>query len=145
MIYMDTTKIDCEKTAAEIQSLLGKHGATQILMEYENREIVALSFILKTRVGERAYCLPVRWKPIFQIIHKKSRSRGRYSQKAVENDEAQARRTAWRIVLRWVQAQLAFTEVGMVTIDEIMLPYMKVQDRLFYEHLLEHQLALPEK
>ena len=62
MFYMASTKIAPEKTAAEIQALLGKHGAKQILSEYENSEIVALSFVIEVNYQRVPFILPLRWE-----------------------------------------------------------------------------------
>ncbi|MDR3599509.1 MAG: hypothetical protein P4L49_03355 [Desulfosporosinus sp.] len=36
---------------------------------------------------------------------------------------AQAKRVAWRIVKRWIDAQVAFVESGMLKFDEVFLSY----------------------
>ena len=35
---------------------------------------------------------------------------------------------AWRVMKDWIAAQLALAETKMVQLDEIMLPYMHVDD-----------------
>lgn len=40
--------------------------------------------------------------------------------------EAQAKRIAWRQILRWVEAQMAFVETGMVKMEEVFMPYIQV-------------------
>lgn len=65
-------------------------------------------------------------------------------------DRSQAERTAWRLVLRWVQAQLAMIETGMVSAPEVFYPYTLIQDagtgrmRTVFEDFIDSQLkALP--
>ena len=41
-----------------------------------------------------------------------------------ESRRQQAVRTSWRVLKDWVEAQMALLETGMVTMDEIFLPYM---------------------
>lgn len=46
----------------------------------------------------------------------------------------QAQRVAWRIVKDWVEAQVALIQTEMVTLDQVMLPYMiGVGDKTIYE------------
>jgi hypothetical protein len=59
--YMATTKINPDKTAAEITALLGRKGAKSILTEYECGEIVALSFLIEREGKEIPFRLPLRW------------------------------------------------------------------------------------
>ena len=48
----------------------------------------------------------------------------------------QARRVAWRQILRWVQAQMALIEVGMVDIKEVFMPYIMVsQEQTLYDQI----------
>ena len=42
------------------------------------------------------------------------------------DDEIQAKRVAWRQLLRWVEVQLAFTRTNMVKVEEVFLPYVQV-------------------
>jgi hypothetical protein len=39
---------------------------------------------------------------------------------------AQAKRVAWRQILRWVEAQLALTETKMAKLHEVFMPYLIV-------------------
>jgi hypothetical protein len=61
-------------------------------------------------------------------------------------DTAQAERTAWRQLLRWVQAQNAMIEVGMAEAGEVYFAYMvnPGTNRTLFEHLVDSQFkALP--
>ena len=139
MFFMGSTNIKPEKTAAEIQGLLGYKGAHQILMEYENREIVAVSFTLRNGNQEIPFRLPVRWEACLQaMLNDPGTPMSRCN-------KDQAKRTAWRIILRWVQAQIALIDTEMVTMTEVMLPYIQVGKGTFYEALeKEHFKMLPD-
>jgi len=59
---------------------------------------------------------------------------------------AQAYRVAWRIVLHWLDAQLAMIQVGLVKLEQVFLPYAqdaagvtvyeRLKERKFSEYLL---------
>ena len=139
MFYMASTKIAPEKTAAEIQALLGKHGAKQILSEYENSEIVALSFAIEVNYQRVPFRLPLRWEACLKAMKEEGRT-----PRSMCNAE-QARRTAWRVLLRWVQAQLAMIDTQMVSMMEVMLPYAQMGELTLYEQLeQDHFKMLPD-
>ena len=140
MVYMHTTKIDPKKTAMEIQSLLLDAGATDILIQAELGTIKGLSFRINTAHGHLPFVLPAEVERVLVIL--KRDHEPRYA------TLAQAQRTGWRLILRWVEAQLALIETGMVTIDQIMLPFLEVDNgsRSLYEKMVDEGflLALPE-
>lgn len=141
-IYMGTTKIPPEKTAAEIQSLLASKGAHNVLTEYDKGEVVAISFAINIRNKEVAFCLPVRWENYFKALQNEYQRK--WDRRRASPKEDQAKRTAWRVVLRWVQAQFALIETDMASLDEVMLPYALVENETFYERLLKDNFKLLE-
>lgn len=119
-----TTTIKPDKTASEIQAKLAKAGASQILTEFREGLPVALSFVVGTEFGPRAYRLPVDPEPVLKVLDRQAWKReipNRYV------NRAQAERVAWRIVKDWTEAQLAIIETQMVTLAQVMLPYMTTE------------------
>ena len=53
-----------------------------------------------------------------------------------ESRRQQAIRTSWRILKDWVEVQMALLETGMVTMDEIFLPYRLSGGQTFYQALV---------
>ena len=39
-------------------------------------------------------------------------------------ERTQAQRVAWRVLKDWVEAQMSILEAGMVSLDQVMLPYL---------------------
>ena len=133
MIYMGTTKIEPEKTAAEIQRVLAQCGAQQIAIDYANLKITALRWTMSVSGQNQCFILPVRVRPVYELMN---RNRQR-------TDMAQAERTAWRQILRWIQAQLALIETSMVEPAEVFSPYMQVgRDQTLYQRIAESGLKL---
>lgn len=122
-LYMGNTTIAAVKTAAEIQSLLVDSGARQVNLTYRDGEIRELKWTMPAHGRELCFSLPVRSEAVLKLLSKQ-RKRGRYSEKATEELRKQAERVAWRQLLRWVQAQMALIQTGMVTTDEVFLPYL---------------------
>lgn len=136
-LFMETTKIDAGKTVAEIQELLGAAGCSGVMTMYENNEVKSISFQIVFMNKNVAFCLPCRWEPIYNKLRLRLK-RPREGQ--LEGLEAQAKRVAWRQILRWVQAQLALVETDMVKIQEVFLPYVQVdmKGRTLYQQVEEN-------
>lgn len=138
-LFMQTTTVADTKTVAEIQTLLARQGATSILLDYQAGQVEALAFRLLVDGAHVPFRLPCRWKAVETLLR-------RSHKRPLRSDtwESWARRVAWRQVLRWVQAQLALIETGMVKPQEVFLPYAVVGDQTLYE-MVERQkfLALP--
>lgn len=131
MLLNYTTKIDPDKTAAEIAKCLSMHGASAVMTEYDpvDNYVTALSFKIKINDREMAFRLPSDWKPVYEILIKGKRRPNSYytGSRSLAHWESehrlQAVRTAWRIIKDWVEAQMALVETQMVTTAQVFLPY----------------------
>jgi hypothetical protein len=119
-LYMETTHIEASQTVGEIQRVLGQYGASAIRMDYDdNREVSSVSFTVLVNGDHIPFRLPCRWQAVYEKL-KQRRKRRPYKR----NDEAQARRIAWRQILRWVEAQLALVDTEMVKLPEVFMSYL---------------------
>lgn len=125
-LYMETTEISASKTAAEISTLLVEAGAREISLQYgETNNLVGLRFVLVVEGTPVQFALPVRVEPVFKILNGRRKQYGQFSRgMMVKQDREQAERVAWRQLLRWIQAQLAMIDTGMVQAQEVFLPYL---------------------
>jgi hypothetical protein len=112
-----TTTITVDKTVGEIQQILGKAGARSVIVDYANRQPEAISF--QVEVNERlvSFRLPSRWQGVWKALQSEPVER-KYK------TEDQARRTAWRIIKDWTEAQIAIIQAGQAELVEVFLPYM---------------------
>lgn len=142
-LYMGTTEIDPVRTIGEIHAYLVRMGALRIMNSYDKGEPVAVHFILNIGGREIPFELPARVEPIYKIMHQ---GRG---DAQVSRDMAQAKRTAWRQVYRWIQAQLALIETGMVDAGEVFYAYAQTgpNETLYQRAVKEgfNRLALAAK
>lgn len=124
-LFMETTEISAEHTCADIQRVLGKHGVTGVMTEYENGEVKAVSF--KTMFLDRTipFRLPCRWEPIYNMFIARPRKTP-FKPEDLLRLQNQAKRVAWRQILRWVEAQLALVKTNMVQVHEVFLPYVQM-------------------
>ncbi len=119
---MGSTEVEASRTIGEITAYLLRMGANQISTQYDDktREPIALYFSLTVRGNMIPFTLPARVEPVFKIINGGGYGRDKF------RDMTQAKRVAWRQIYRWIQAQLALIETGMVTADEVLMPYIQV-------------------
>jgi hypothetical protein len=134
-----TTKVPVSRTVGEIQGLLVKAGARSIMADYDGAgTVVGLSFAVESPLGLQGYTLPVRTERVLAVLER-DRVEPRYS------TAEQSERVACRILKDWIEAQLALLRTEMVTLDQVMLPYMRTDDgRTVYDLYLDRQLALPK-
>ncbi len=128
-LFMETTKIEPPQTVSEIQRILGQYGVSAIRTDFENGEVAAVSFTIKIDEGDPiAFRLPCRWKEVQKMLDEKRPPDSYiYCGEVIERTNIdQAKRVAWRQILRWVQAQLALTETKMAKLHEVFMPYLIV-------------------
>lgn len=118
-----TTDVAVEKTMGDVIGSLQRRGVVRISTVYDDSgDPAGVEFTLKTPYGPRDFALPVRTEG---VLH------------AMENDPKvprskrtpeQAARVAWRIAADWLRAQGALIDSELVTMDEVMMPYMLADD-----------------
>jgi len=133
-LFMETTKISVNKTVGQIQGLLAMAGALSILVDYEASQPSAISFKIQLNDRQVPFRLPCRWKAVLKVLRDR-RKRIRYE----EDLEEQAKRIAWRQILRWTEAQIALIETEMVKTEEVFLPYIQLDStgRTLFEKIQE--------
>lgn len=132
-LYLETTEVPAARTAAEIDALLVDMGARAISKEYgPNGSITAMHFVLLVNNAPHSFRLPVRTATIQKYLGN-------------TRDTGKAERIAWRQMYRWIQAQLAMIQCGMVQAREVFLPYLQdASGRTLFEVMDETQFkALP--
>lgn len=142
-----TTKIPARKTIAECQDLLARAGAISTSVQYRDRQPVGLAFEYETQFGVRAFAMPVAadgiaaqmkrldaehgWPAYLYKGGAGSKNRAHYMTREHATD------VAWRIAKDWLEAQLAIIDASMVTLDQVMLPYLHIEGQTLYDRYLE--------
>jgi len=118
--------------------MLAKAGARQVMIEYDASSLpVGVAFAVETPQGTRTFLLPVAARQVEAVL-KRQRVAPRY------RTPEQAHRVAWRIVKDWLEAQLAIIQTEMVTLPQVMLPYLRTGDgRTMYELYVDSALNGP--
>lgn len=149
MIYMESTTIEPERTAAEIHALLVDAGARQVLTEYnDKREITGIHFVMAVNNQQIPFKMPVRTETILKYFTQKASKTGFLSETKKQQITQKSKRVAWRQLYRWIQAQLAFIDAGMAETAEVFMPYLQTgpNETLYQRAVIRgfERLALPE-
>lgn len=134
-----TTQVPVTRTIGQVQALLVESGARAIATNYDEvGQPTGIAFQVQTAMGMRGFALPVNARRVEAVLGRDKRVERRY------RTPEQAERVAWRIVKDWLEAQLAIIRTEMVTLDQVMLPYMQAEigGRTFYELYVDQQLSL---
>lgn len=141
-IYMESTEIPADRSAAEVSSILMQAGATSVSVRYAEGKVTGMTWTMRVGATELQFSMPARVDPVYKLLL--SRRSGHVDNAARARIMVQAERVAWRQLLRWVQAQLAMIEVGMVQRGEVFMPYIQQADgSTFFEYFESKQLQLP--
>jgi len=112
-----TTSIESEKSIAEIQKCLVKHGAHKIVTDYQNMIPSSVTFCLTINNNVVGFSLPANPEGVLKAMQKdKKVPRSKCTKE-------QAQRVAWRIIKDWVEAQMAIVESQLAEMAEVFLPY----------------------
>jgi hypothetical protein len=99
-----TTSIPVTKTVMQIEEMVvAKMKARQFFKDYKDGEITGVVFIIPTDNGDRAFKLPARVEQVMKMV----------------KNPDQAKRTAWRNIHDWIDAQIALIETEQVKAEEI--------------------------
>lgn len=110
-----TSGVSVYDSLGAIQGALAKHGARQIMVEYDDKgKPSGVMFTIETPEGRRGFALPANVDGVVAV----------FAKQRIRTDREQAERTAWKNLFDWVAAQMALIESGMVQMDEVFLPYL---------------------
>lgn len=138
-VYLETTTISAERTCGSIQQTLCAAGAMAVMMEYDSGRVSAVSFRLSINESDLHFRLPCRWQNMASVLTKRAREND-----ADFNDKC--RRVAWRQIFRWLQAQLALLQTGMVQAHEVFLPYLvDRKGNTLFERMEQSQFLLEDR
>lgn len=144
-LHMETTEISPGKTCGEIISCLVLAGAAEINQTFTEGKISGIRWIMRIHQDNVVFEMPVRVEPVFKLLNSRHQSSWERRDKAAK-DREQAERVAWRQLLRWIQAQVAMIQTGMVEAGEVFMPYMfdPVKNQTLFQTMVEQRFkALP--
>jgi len=140
-MFMETTEIAPEKSASEITQKLIAIGARRVSMTFDEKQrLSGVDFTLVFGRLELPFAVPARIEALVKNDRFAPNLRYDYARR-----RAQAERVAWRQLFRWVEAQCALIDTGMVANIEVFTPYRLQpgpEHRTLYEVMLESDMKL---
>lgn len=129
-----------QTTSNYIQKILARAGAKKVMFEYtDNGELEGIAFFIKTSQGDIPIKLPARVEKVGQVMY------GEAWEHLTENEKDQSKRTTWKNIQDWIDAQCAMIETEMVKLEEIFLPYMATPSgETFFESMENKGFLLSE-
>ena len=131
-----TTAVPVMQSLSEMQERLAASGASHIGVSYEDGYPIALTFGLRGPHGQRHFTVPVDVDAMQRLLRAhedEGRFKSQRKAKGHFTTREHAARVAWRVMKDWLAATLAIVETQMLRLDEVMLPYLMVDE--------EHTLA----
>lgn len=119
-----TTQIPAVKTIGEVQTLLAKHGANRIALDYDDGRAVGVTFAIVTAHGPRLFTLPVDVAAMHRLLVAEYDAGRIKNARPPMRTREHAERVAWRVIKDWLAAQLALVQTEMAALDQVMLPYV---------------------
>lgn len=117
-----TSGIPAQKSISKIEELLAKHGATDILKQYDNGLLSSIYFSIELKDGTRlAFKLPARVDKVKDVLIKEMK---RPREGTVNRIDCQAEKTAWKLLADWVEIQLTLVDLDQAEIVEVFLPHL---------------------
>ncbi|MCW2929938.1 MAG: hypothetical protein JWM19_900 [Actinomycetia bacterium] len=121
-----TTTIEPAKSAQECIAILGAHHAQAVGLTLDNGMPTGLDFVISTRWGPRRFALPVNVEGTKRVLEKAVKD-GLIPLKYATLH--QARKVSWRVLKMWLETQIALIEAGLIELDEVMLPWVYVNEK----------------
>jgi len=119
----------------DIEITLVKHGATQVVKEYDGSgQAIGITFVVKIAEGRFVPVkIPARFREVRQVL----------ADQGFHYDDKKVYRVAWKNIEDWIAAQMTIIELGMVKLQEVFLPYMTDRSGETYFERFEKKNLLP--
>lgn len=129
------SKIPTNRIFELLQKTLSAHGARQVMFDYgEGGKVTGMAFTISYNDKLLPIKLPAQIEKAGQLLR----------EQGFRYDDDQIYRVAWRNILDWVDAQMAFIDIGQVKLEQVFLPYMTDNlGRTFFETLQDTGFLLP--
>lgn len=137
MIKNYTSGVPVDRTMARIEAVLVRGGASNIMKDYRDGMMDAVSFYVKEPTSEKklAIRLPANVEAVYQTLRTEIK---RPRPGTLERLKEQANRTAWKLMQDWVEVQMSLIQMNQVEFLQVFLPYVWDGKRTFFHSLKEN-------
>ena len=123
MIKNYTSSVPVDRTFARIVQALVSAGATNIVTEYRAQRLAAICFsTTNPHTGERVVIrLPANVDKVAEALRARMK---RPRKESLAKVEAQAERTAWKLVQDWTEIQMTLISMQQAEFMQVFMPYV---------------------
>jgi hypothetical protein len=137
MIKNYTSGVPVDRTMARIEAVLVRGGASNIMKDYRDGMVDAVSFFVNEPTTQKrlAIRLPANVNAVYETLLltvKRPRPGTR------ERLKEQAIRTAWKLMQDWVEVQMSLIQMNQAEFLQVFLPYVWDGKRTFFHGLKEN-------
>lgn len=148
MIKNYTSGVAVETTMAQIEKVLVVAGATGFQKLYENRICIAIIFEIEWETGKRvAIKLPANVAQCCEALWRECVRNSPKTRKTKPDFYDQAARTAWKLVLDWVEVQVSLIHLKQLETLQAFMAYVWDGKTTYYQALKTggFQKLLPQR
>jgi hypothetical protein len=129
-----TSNVPAESSIAAIEDRLVRFGASNISKQYDAGLPIGIVFTIKEPKSGKD--LTIELPASVEKVAAKLSLGKRKDSRTVQKIAQQAKRTAWRLILDWVDVQLSLIAMDLVEPLQVFMPYVLMQNGdTFYERI----------
>ena len=132
-----TSKVPAVQSVAYIEKLLVEQGAKNVMKLYSNKRLTGVAFVIDVAGQDMPFKLPAKADKIYEALRVKVKRCNADTRRRLE---AQAERTAWKILAEWIEIQLTMVSLDQADLVELFLGriYNVAQDKTYFEIVSEN-------
>lgn len=116
-----TSELAPSASVSKIEKALVEIGAAHIAKTYNAGDLVGITFQIEHSGKPLVFRLPANVAAVEKIFQDKVKRRRKTTDKRIKD---QAQRTAWKLLLDWVEVQTSMVLIGRRMVVEVFLPYL---------------------
>jgi hypothetical protein len=125
-----TSTVPVERTISKIEQILARAGSLSVHKEYHDGKVSALSFRLPISENKDVTIrlpadVPAVERVLLSVVKKPRKE-------TIKRISEQAARTAWKIMLDWIEVQISMIEMHQVEALQVFLPYVWDGNKTLY-------------
>lgn len=127
-----TSTVSADKSISLIERALARAGANHISKTYSRESVDGFYFQLTVSDRPISFKLPVDTIAVRRVFEARISKPHKGTMNRIRE---QAERTAWKILLDWVEIQLSMIEMEQAKAIQIFLPYVFDGEQTFFQRL----------
>lgn len=127
-----TSSVPAERSISYIEHQLARHNVLNISKQYDNGKISSIFFQIENNGKVIPFKLPANIEKCYMVLRNQVKRPIEGTEKRLQ---AQAERTAWKIISDWIDIQFSLIEMEQAEFLQVFLPYIAIGNQTFYEKL----------